>query len=304
MMSGFPAFMQQGGWALFSLIAAVFSMGFYLVNQYLKQPGDLLVFFMRILIVIVLTPFVLHMQLPGDPAFYRLVIVTALLSVTSDIRTLNASSFYGAGVVSRLMPVTVWASFIIWLIMRPEMVDSYFQKPWHAAGIVASMLACVYFASRLRHEEVTRSAMKMMMLPLIGYTLVTIFSKMAMEHGIVANRFAGAAIGYMYVQSLTAVILLGPYILWKRRGHINIRLNRMTVLASLIACFVWISHMVYKNFAIAYTPHPSYQAAINLLTPVFIALFYKLVKHKESKTDMVAGMGIVAATIFLTLMTL
>ncbi len=303
MIPSFPAFMINGGWALFSLIAAVFSMGFYLTNKYLKQPGDVLVFFMRVVTVIFLTPFVISMDMPQDPMFYVFVVMTALLGVGADIRTFDASSTYGGGVVSRLMPVTVWASFILWLVMRPQMLVDYAAHPWRTTGIVLSLAACVYFASRLRHEAITKAAARTMLPALIGYTLVAVLSKLAMEHGVVNHRFASAAIAYLYVQSLAAIFMLGPLLMWRRRRTTFI-FTRYTAVAVLLAAFIWIDHMTYKNFAVAYTPHPSYQGAINLLTPVFIALFYKIVKHQEPKTDMVAGMGIVGATIFLTLMTI
>ena len=72
--------------------------------------------------------------------------------------------------------------------------------------------------------------------------------------------------------------------------------------AVLLGGFSWICHMIYKNYSMAFVPNPSYQAAILLTAPVFIAAFYHLTKHKE-EADVKSGMGIVACALLLALLT-
>ena len=78
--------------------------------------------------------------------------------------------------------------------------------------------------------------------------------------------------------------------------------NRKLAVAALLAALSWICLMVYKNYAMAFTPNPSYQVALTLTTPVFVAAFYRAVKHKE-EADVASGMGIVACAVLLAAMT-
>lgn len=312
--AGFDTFMNAQGWAWFSLISAVFSGGFYLVNQYWRMPGDLLVFTMRIMIVALMTPFVAQLAWPQDPRFYATVLATVIVGTSSDVRTFNASAKFGAGMVSRLMPVTVLIAFFLWFFIRPELLFEYLAKPWLTLGILVSLGGCVYFSMRLNRCEVSRSAMAFMAPALAGYTITTVLNKYAMDFGAVEGGFSGVVFGYMYIQSLLALVLVGPYVLWTRRNKPQLLVQTVPVVAppalqlrpllaaSLAAALVWISHMVFKNYAMAYSESPSYQAAINLTAPVMIAIVYRMVGHRE-ETDVKAGMGIVAAALLLVLVT-
>jgi hypothetical protein len=314
--AGFDVFMTTGGWAWFSLISTVFSAGFYLVNQYWRLPGDMLVFTMRVVIVAFMMPAVGGLDWPEDPLFYATVIVTVVAGTSADVRTFNASARFGAGMVSRLMPVTVLAAFFLWFAVRPSLLPEYLERPWLTLGVTASLAGCVFFAMRLNRCDVSRSAMLFMAPALAGYTLTTVLNKYAMDFGTSAADFSGVVLGYMYIQSLVAIGLVGPYILWCRlrrpvpsartaplvpASGSALRLRPLFA-AALAAALVWITHMVFKNYAMAYTENPSYQAAINLTAPVMIALVYRVVGHRE-ETDVRAGMGIVAAALLLVFVT-
>jgi len=306
-MSGFSHFMAYGGWAVFSVIAAVFSAGFYLVNQYLKQPGHALVFWSRVLTVVAMTPFMTQVDFPAAPGFYGIVALTVVFGIGADIRTFNSTALFGGGVVSRLMPATVWGAFFLWLVLHPSLLLTYAGHPWNTAGILLALGGCVWFAMRLNKCEVTRNAAIHMLPAVAGYTITTVLNKMAMQHGDAETSFAGVVYAYMYVQSCLAVLVLGPYVVFreKRRADKGAQLWRHDTMlaAALLAMLVWVCHMIYKNYAMAYTPNPSYQGAVNLTAPVFVAIFYYFAGHKE-KADVMSGMGIVACAILLALLTL
>lgn len=312
--AGFDTFMAGSGWAWFSLVSAIFSAGFYLVNQYWRMPGDLLVFTMRIMIVAMMTPFMSALVWPQSPLFYLAVVVTVAVGTSSDVRTFNASARFGAGMVSRLMPVTVLVAFFLWFAVRPLLLFEYLGRPALTCGIIVSLVACVYFAMRLNRCEVSRSAMIFMAPALAGYTITTVLNKYAMDFGAQSGDFAGVVFGYMYVQSLIALVMVGPYILWQRRARRAPLAQavptvppaspslRPLLAASFAAALVWLAHMVFKNYAMAFAENPSYQAAIGLTAPVMIALVYRTVGHRE-ETDVRAGMGIVAAALLLVVVT-
>ena len=299
-MSDFQEFMAGWGWILFSFIAAVFAGGFYLINQYLRQPGHLLVFWMRVLVVIFMSPFIAHMRLPEDPKFYLTVLITVFVGTFSDIRSFNASAQYGGGVVARVQPLTVWGTFLLWLCFDPSLIGEYVDHPVNACFILLALSGCVFFSMRLNRCKVTRSAFIYMLPALIGYTFTNALNKYAMMKG----PLEGAVYGYMYAQSIIAVIAIGIYSLQhearKKDPKPWARANMFA--AALLAALTWICHMIYKNYSMAFTPNPGYQGAIILTAPVFIAVFYHFARHKE-EADVKSGMGIVACAVLLALAT-
>lgn len=296
----FAGFMQGWGWIAFSLVSAGFSAGIYLVNQYLRQPGYLLVFWMRVLIVIFLTPVMRWFPMPDDPAFYLAVMLTVFAATYADIRTFDASAKFGAGVVSRVSPATVWIAFFLWFLFDPRLLTAYAARPFNTAGVLLALFGCVYFAMRLHRCAVTRAALLYMLPALLCYALSTVLNKYAMGRG----RLESVVYGYMYFQSILAVLVMGAYALWRQKeapregGWAGKRM----LAAALVACFTWLCSMIYKNYAMAFTPNPSYLAALGLTAPVFIALFYRLAGHRE-EADVASGMGIVASAVLLALMT-
>lgn len=295
------SFLQGGGWAVFAAIAAVFSAAIYLVNQYMRQPGYLLVFWMRVLVVAVMTPVMVYIPWPDDPTFYIATLATVFFASYGDIKTFNVAAVYGGGVVSRLQPLIVWASFVAWFFFDPALLFSYLAHPINTLGILASLGGCVYFAMRLNRCAVTRAAFFEILPALGAYTVTTVLGKYAMTHGAPTS----AVYGYMYVQSAAAALVMGVYALFRAHNDVTeVRWANTTLLAATgLAGAAWLGHMVFKGYAVVYTPNPSYQAAINLSAPVFIAVYYKLTQHKE-EADSLSGFGVVACAIALVLLTI
>lgn len=309
-LPNFDDFMRGGGWAVFGMFGAFFSAGFYLVNQYLRQPGHLLVFWSRVLTALALVPLIGHLALPTSPVFYIAVSLTVVFSVFGDIRTFNASAVHGAGVVSRLMPLTVWGSFFVWFLFDPSLLVKYLNNPPLAFGICVALGACVFFAMRLNRDRVHRSVFIELLPALLAYTATTVLNKYAMNHG----PLIGAVFAYMFVQSSLAAVLTGFYALWRLRMPTAPRITpelaargfspaSALAVASVMMAAVWIAHMVYKNSAMAYVSSPAYVAALGLTAPVFISLYYRLTGHRE-EGDVLSGYGVVFCALALVVLTI
>lgn len=308
-MSGiFAHYMQGGGWAVFALAAAGFSAVLYLINQHLKQPGYLLVFWMRVLLVVVLTPLVATLQWPDSPKFYGVVALTVVFSTFGDIRTFDVSARYGGGVVSRLQPLVVWGAFFVWFALDPALLDRYAQQPLNALGILTALGGCVYFSMRMNRSAVNRSAFMEMLPALFAYTATTVLNKYALMQGPAKDT----VYSYMYVQSVLTVPLAGGYALWRlsRRGEAgavqlpaDVHPRAALPLAVVVVAAAWLCHMIYKNYAMVFAASPSYVAALGLTAPVFIALYYRFTGHRE-EAETLSGYGIVLCALALVVFTL
>jgi len=298
-MTSFAHFMLNGGWPLFSFMAAVFTAGFYLINQYLKQPGHVLILLMRAIVVAVMTPFVLNASFVYDWHFIFVVILTAALGSFGDVRLMDTVVKYGAGVSARLQPLTVFLSFFLWFLFDPALLSRYAAHPLNTAGIVAALGGCVWFATQMRRCNISKAAFIQMLPALLCYTAVNVLNKYAMG----LAPLTSAVFAYMYFQSVAVVVMMGGYALWQKEKPKAESWNakRLTLAASLLA-FSWIGHMIFKNYAMAFAENPSYQSAINLTSAPLISLFYLAARHKE-EADVKSGMGVVACAVALAFLT-
>jgi hypothetical protein len=302
----FAAFMSGWGWVLFSVVSAAFSAVVYLAAQRYKQPGDYLVFWSRVVIMAIMATFMRGIEMPRDPLFYLAVFGTALCAILADVRTFDVTAKYGAGVVSRVQPLVVWGAFFLWFPLDPGLLSEYAHHPGNTALILAALGGCVWFANHQNKCPITRQALIEMLPALAGYSVTAVFNKYAMQHG----SLSGAAFGYMFWQSALAVPLLGAIICWKYRGRPMAEKTkaapqwrtRAMALAALATGSAWVALMAFKNYAMAFTPSPSYQAAVSLTTPLFVSLWYRATGHRE-EADVKAGMGVVACAILLALVT-
>lgn len=297
-MSALVTFMNAGGWAATSLIAASFSAVNLTLNQYLKVPGHLLVFFSRLATVVFMTPFAFFIPWPQEPLFYVAVAATAVFGASADIRTFNISAQYGGGVVSRTMPLVILLSFFTWFLFDSSLLRQYLHQPLHAVGILFSLCAVMYFSSQLKKCSISTAALIAMLPALIGYTLATVLNKYAMHFG----DYSGVVFGYMYLQSVVAIFITGAYAGWREKKKKSPDIQPRKILTAAVSfSLLWILIMTFHNTSMVFVPHPSYHMAVMQTAPVLIAVYYYFRKHKE-EANVKAGLGVVAAIILLTLM--
>jgi len=289
--------MSHGGWAVFSLIGTVSGATYMLINQYIKQPGHMLVFMLRLIIVILMTPFMFSLPWPTSPVFYIVVTLTALFASLADVRLLNVIAKYGAGVTARTLPLVIFLSFLLWFVFDPNLLVEYITHPLNTLGIIASLLGVIYFSARLKKCEITKAAFIAMIPTMLGYTANTALNKFSMQMG----AYSGVVFGYMYIQSIASVFLIGGYALYREKKSPSINLcKKRLFLGSSALALLWMMGMTLQNYSMIFIPNPAYQIAIGQLSPILIAIFYYFIKHKET-ADVRSGMGVVACAILLVL---
>ena len=102
-------------WAVFGLISATLSAGVFLVQERFKLDGFVMAFWNKVTAIVIMLPLVIYMGAPDNPQFYLLLCAQAMLWVVSDVIFFNAIPKVGAGVVSRLLPVSTIATFCVLL---------------------------------------------------------------------------------------------------------------------------------------------------------------------------------------------
>ena len=290
--------MTEGGWVFFAACGAMFSGGVVLLNQFMRVPGKFLVLWSRIVTVAAMLPFIGAIDWPDDWRYYAAVACTAVFAGIGDIRIFDAAAKHGGGVVARLSPLSVWGAFFLWFAFEPLLVLDYAARPLNTAVILLALGGCVFFAQRQNKCEISRAALKDMLPALACYAMTVVLNKYSMSFG----EITGAVFGYITLQSLFVALFLGARLTLGKAPLPQDFVSRKILLAAAIMTALWITAMAFKNYTMPFVPTPAYPAAIGLTSPVFIALFYRFIGHKE-KGDVLSGMGIVACAALLALAT-
>ncbi len=292
-------------WIPFSLLAGILTAGITLTNQYAQVSGFSLNILSRLITFIVILPLAFFIEWPSSPIYYIAVITTGFFSGFGDIRSYNTVAKLGGGIVSRLMPLLVPVSFIGWFIASPSDIIIYLEKPLVFLGIITAITAIVLFVMQLHKKcEISKEAIWLMMPVVFLYGMNGVLAKIAMNH---AELYQGVYF-YIFIQTISLLISVSSFSLWQNRKktindiYKSIKISRKLIITSILISIFIILHMIFKISSFAFIDNPAYPNALVLLSPLWVILFYKIIRHKE-EANVSAGIGILISAIVLVFLT-
>lgn len=288
-------------WWLYAILFSIGFAGFMLLNQQLKLRADLLTIWRAVFIGLGMAPLMLLIELPRIPLFYLAVVGAGISAGLADMRLLRVTSMIGGGPVSRLMPVSVWISFTIWTGLDSGFRHSLFEQPLRSLGVLTALMLCVLAASMLRRDEISRTAMPLMIPMLIGGAMIDTFNKLAMSQ-IAPDQLFDAAMAYIWVQNLTIGAMMAGRFVFDRNWHW--RPDELTarpmIIGGLLFSAVMIGITIIRNFAMATTPNPGYVGAIGLSATIWVILFNRWQRIPDN-SNIMAGLIFVLGAALLVL---
>jgi len=301
-MGFFEVFTSGHGWIYAAFCSTVISAFMMLVNQIFKQNGGPMVLLFRFFVFASLLPFTFLVAPPESWKFYAAIAAAALSGGIADIRILNITAKYGGGMASRLNPLAIFTTFPIWFFFDNDLLQNYIQNPLKSAGIIATLIGGVYFSSRFRKCEINKNAIIDYLPCLFGYTIASIAAKIAATQGGDRNSIL---LFYMFGQSLFLIPIVSLYmaVFDKKSLALAKIFNKQVLLAAFAFAFFWMASMLFRVTSLMTVPNPAYITVIGLLTPVIIAMIYRIVKHKEDG-DVASGFGIVLCAMLMSLLTI
>lgn len=283
-------------WIILAFSMAAATAVQVMVAEFSGQKPIHVLFWVRLFSVIGISPFVLYFGLPSDPWFYAAVAVNIAIFAYADIVWFGTAASYGAGIVTRVKPLAVWGTFVIWTMANPALLMAYIDAPLRSLIIIGALMICVYFALRLKQcplsWDVIRKVFHLIVLSAIGMC----FNKFAMDH----SPAHSGVYAYIWLQGLGIIILYGLFSILKIGKTPPLIATRPVMLAGLAAALASTTHLACKNYAFKMVENPAYVTAIGLTAPLWVLLVYKLIGRKE-KADIIAGLGIVVSAAILTL---
>jgi len=298
-MNFIDIFYQPGGWVYSSILAAFVSAFLMLTNQYFKQSGGAMVLVFRIIVAIILLPFMFYVEIPKTWTFYIALLIAASSGGMADIRTVNLVAKYGGGMVSRMRPLVIFLTFPLWFFFDNALFFKYLEHPAKSTAIVLALIGCAYFASRFKKCEINKAAIKDMLPALVAYSVASIASKIAAMQG----GYQQIVIPYLCIQSIMITPIIATYLAFTDKAQLKMKviLDKRMLQAAGSFAFFWMMAVALQVISLANVPNPAYYGAIGQLSPVIISLIYLAVGHKE-KGDVVSGFGIVLCAVAISLL--
>lgn len=286
-------------WVVLALAAAISTAAIALVSEYQKHPTVARLFWLRLWSFLALLPVSFFLEWPRNPVFYGCMLALSLLICGSDALYYGSAKDNGAGVTTRIEPLSVLMTFALWLAIAPSLVTEYLSKPLITAGIIVCFLGAGYFALRLRHCEISFSVMKKLAPVIVIMAFVSILGKTAMDAG--GNPLDAAAV-YIVVQCGLMVLFYGAASFVAPKFTGSLKPDRAMLMSAAMMAVCSVIHIATKNIAYTFVPNPAYVTVLGLTAPLFVAMYYKL-KARADDTDKFAGFGIVMCALALIILT-
>ena len=287
-------------WFWFSLAGLVFGSLLPLISELTRVKAIHLLTWMRGSASLLCIPVFALMKWPHDPLFYVFVALNAPIALYYDMMFFSTASNNGAGVATRIAPLSIMISFFLWLAVSPETAQKYLANPHVTAGIIFSLCGAVFFSLRLRKCPVSAAAIKKMLPAMLVGALIPVFGKMAMEHADTHN-------GPYFYAAIQSVLVFGGYyalnilsLKYEKLGKalpdldiISQAHDRKVLLAGSLSGLLWTIGTVFGYYAYSAAENPAYVGLVGLLTPLYIMGVYKLIGRRE-EANIKDGLAVVA----------
>ena len=283
-------------WASYAFGAALLIASIPLIQEKFKADALALAFWIKVFMTTMAIPFVLHYGLPHDPWFYLYVGLTCIIYSFSDVIYYRAVPLIGSGMMTRLLPAGVIATFFLWFAVDPALAKTYLAQPNKAAAIGAVLALFVYCMTHLRKCHFSWNALRQIWFVIFAASIGAVFTKLSFAH-------SDAAMGpyaYVFFQSLVMMVIYLGFFAVKKPLPRTVLLSRNTMTAGLILSVVGFVSGLLKAKAIQLVDNPAFVSMVLFTDCLWVLLIYKLLRRKE-QANIVAGLGIVACAVLIVL---
>lgn len=284
-------------WVFFGLGASVFSALVLLIQDRFKADGFSLAFWNKAGCALIMLPFVIWQGFPDQPLFYMLLCLQALLWVVSDVIFFKSIPVVGAGVISRLQPLAVIVTFILWFFIDPALLDQYLQTPVRFALVFIVLCLAAFFASQLKQCEMSWRAIKLIWFVLVASVIGPIMAKLVMAHAPLHQ----APFAWVFCEALFMTMIWGIYYILRRPVAGSVFLSALSVKTGFYVAGVSSFMVVMNVTAFHLVDNPAYIPAVKFLDALIILMVYKFQGRRET-ANVTAGLGIVGSACALVLL--
>lgn len=281
-------------WIPYALFAVLCAVAMPLLQRRYKTDALAMLFWLRVVTVMILAPVVMMMDPPTAPLFYIGIILYGILVTYTDYLIFNFARTHNPAIAARLLKPTVIISFIVWFAFDPDLLGRYIDHPVRGVTILVLLILAVTLAMRLKHCSVTKDAFFALWPVFCTVSIYPIFSKYILGG---QGPWAGATI----LTFLTALVVLVTITIFQAvRQPIprDILFNRHTAWVGALIAVPSILAGVSMVMAFQLAPHPAYVSVVMMSVPVILTLYGQAIGDPDAGNKRVGfGLLVIAALI-------
>lgn len=292
-------------WFFASVLFSLTLAAYMLINQRMKMPADIFVLWRCAGVCLLLAPVLPFIALPEEPLFYVFSLLTGVVVGYNDGRILEAARRYGAGPLSRIVPLEGIFTFFLWGALHPYRIEDLINAPlWRSAGVITAIfgagLAMLLFG---RGKTGGRDALIFLFPAVLMLAVQNYFHKSAADY---AESNAGAVLTYAFTGSFGAGAARLAYLLIaKHRNKPGLPsfgdfFTRPALTGAALITPVVFLLMATKNIAMSHTPDPSYVVTTGFLSVLWVGIYNRITRTPD-RSDVRAGMIFVLSAALLAL---
>ncbi|MFA7277038.1 MAG: hypothetical protein WC043_09585 [Pseudobdellovibrionaceae bacterium] len=283
-------------WVAFGFAAALASTAVPLVQEHHKADGFGIAVWAKVTVVALSLPFVLMSGVPDNFAFYVAIIISSLLWCVSDVVYFRAVPEAGAGVISRLLPISVIFAFPLWFVFDPDLLTDYLTRPWQLGMLCAILGLATFFAMQMKKCPVSLKALRLIWFVIFAAMVGPLIDKLTLGYAPAKQ----APVAFMCIQGAFMILFWGIFALLRKPVTPAIFFAPVTVKAGLMIGAAAALVIYFNMQALALCDHPALLSVVLKTDALWILLYYKAAGRKDD-SNVWAGLGIVACAILLVL---
>lgn len=262
-------------WAVYALLSSLFSCAYYFGNQMSKVAPNIFMFYRGAVPALLLLPFLPFVGVVPDWHFYAVCVLQGFIISFIDYRNFRAMRTWGAETVSSIHPFNIGFVFVVWLVIRPSGLLTYWEHPLRLAGIVIALSGVVYAVSSFRKSRRSATALRYMFPYILASAVCDALNKLCMGYVPETHLVYGS---YFYILITAVVVAVVNFILYRKDGGKTERLYQRNNLKYTPVMLFLVLLMAFKNYAMFNTPNPSFVTAIMYAYVIWIMFFAYLLQ--------------------------
>lgn len=275
-------------WILYALFAVICAVATPLLQRRSTVNTLAMLFWLRIITVIVLAPVAYFIGLPTDPIFYLVITVFGIFVTYTDFLFFNFTRHNNPAIAARLLKPMVIVTFLLWFLFDPALLQRYLDHPGRAILIISLLTAAVILATQLKQCTVTRSAFIKLWPVLCSASIYPIISKYIL---IGVDPWVGA-VGVYLITAVVVLITLTIVQMITRKIPPGLLWSGATIRAGAIIAIPSLLGGLALVMAFQASTHPAYVSVLMMIVPVVLSLVGRMLGDPDSGNRR-AGFGLI-----------
>ncbi len=235
-------------------------------------------------------------EMPQNFLFYLFAFVVGFCVFLGDKIIFSSCQIYGALTVSRFMPLSVFGSFFLWLMVDTEQVKALIAKPLLATAILLSLSGAVWAVAVMRKgSDISKRAFFALLPTIVIFGLCDVFSTLAIQS---QPPFIGALYFAFWV-SVSTLFCSSVFLMLQKKMRPQVKFSFNIFV--LLGFFHAVSTFGMMS-AFYYAPNPGFVMALGLSIPIWVLMYRLMLKQKDDYANIaVGGVFLICATILVVL---